>query len=566
MDFKRIVYERLDMELIHNQLKALISKMESVESKELCFEILRNFNDLQVEVRNEWSFVGICHHLNVKDTFYKEENEYYTKQMPVFNNLKAQFYTQLLESPFKDDIQNEWGKLLLQIAKSESLEANPVFIESNQKLGKLFYDFFQLRVGATIHVRGKSYTMKGINSLFNSPDRQIRKEALDGFWKIIEEHAPSIDAIFREIVDIRQGIAQKLGHENYVELAYQYVKKYDYSPADMAQFRLQVRQYVTPILNKINEKKLKRMGYKKRHYYDTVSFKTGNAKLKTDLETTIPLVQQTFQELSAETSELFDSMVENNWIDFSNNPNKLQGSNFCGFFPKFHYPFLNVFFYGNASNITTIFHEFGHAFQKLQSLEVGEKWCDYFWAAPDIAEIHSTTMEYLTWNWYPLFFGEDTQKFRYSKLTKALEWVIYASLEDEFQHFIYENPNASPELLGTTYHEIQETYIPYVSHSDHAYLNSGGRWRSSTNVASAPFHYISYALSTICALQFWKKSQENFDETWQDYLRLCKVGGSVGFKEALQIANLKSPFEVDTLKEVVGFVEDWLNSVDTSEW
>ncbi|MGB0930748.1 MAG: M3 family oligoendopeptidase [Chitinophagales bacterium] len=566
MNFKNIEYKRIDMNSVQLQIKNFINEIAQAKNQDACFHAIASFNDLDIEVKGNYFLAYVRHTLDFKDDFYKEEKQYYSKQIPILDNLKSEFYAALLKSPFRENIGKKWGKLFLQIAEAESLEANPVFIESNQKLNQLFTDFFQLRSGVKIHVRGKDYTMKGIGRITGSPNRAIRKEAYDGFWKVIERNASAIEDIFQKVLEARQNMTEQLGYENFMFLGYKNVRKYDYGPKETQGFRAQVLQYVTPLSTQLAEQKRKRLGYEQLYHYDGLSFKTGDAKLKEDLPTIIARIQQTFQELSTETVTLFEDMIQNNWIDFSDNPKKLQGANFCGFFPSHGYPFINVFFFGRSYNLTTIFHEFGHAFQKIQSLEVGKKWGGYFWAAPDIAEIHSTAMEYFTWNWYPLFFGEDTQKFRYQKLTGALNLLIHASIEDEFQHLVYGNPNISIGTLGASYRKIEQTYRPDTHYDDNVFLEQGGKWHSTTHVTSAPFHYISYALSTICALQFWKKSQEDFEGAWQDYLRLCKVGGSVGFNEALQIANLKSPFEEGTLKEVVGFVQEWLDGVDTSEW
>lgn len=41
-------------------------------------------------------------------------------------------------------------------------------------------------------------------------------------------------------------------------------------------------------------------------------------------------------------------------------------------------------------------------------------------------------------------FKEDTEKYKFSHLSGALIFLPYGVAVDEFQHFVYENPNASP--------------------------------------------------------------------------------------------------------------------------
>ena len=45
------------------------------------------------------------------------------------------------------------------------------------------------------------------------------------------------------------------------------------------------------------------------------------------------------------------------------------------------------------------------------------------------------------------------------------------------------------------------------------------------------------------AMEFKKKYAEDKQAAWQDYLKLCKTGGSRSYLETLCYANLANPFE-----------------------
>ena len=80
-----------------------------------------------------------------------------------------------------------------------------------------------------------------------------------------------------------------------------------------------------------------------------------------------------------------------------------------------------------------------------------------------------------------------------------------------------------------------------------------------------PFYYIDYTLAQTCAFQFWMKSQTDMETAWEDYHKLCKVGGSMPFTELTDYANLKSPFKDDTLKSVSEYVFNWLENINPKE-
>ncbi len=61
----------------------------------------------------------------------------------------------------------------------------------------------------------------------------------------------------------------------------------------------------------------------------------------------------------------------------------------------------------------------GHAFQVYRSRDIAYI-PEYYWPMPyEACEIHSMSMEFLTWPWMELFFKEDTEKYKFSHLSGA---------------------------------------------------------------------------------------------------------------------------------------------------
>jgi len=81
----------------------------------------------------------------------------------------------------------------------------------------------------------------------------------------------------------------------------------------------------------------------------------------------------------------------------------------------------------------------------------------------------------------------------------------------------------------------------------------------------SPFYYIDYCLAQICAFQFWRRSNDNEEQALNDYIKLCKAGGSKSFLELVRLANLISPFDKNCVKSFVGDVKKWLNDFDAKE-
>jgi M3 family oligoendopeptidase len=210
-------------------------------------------------------------------------------------------------------------------------------------------------------------------------------------------------------------------------------------------------------------------------------------------------------------------------------------------------------------------HEAGHAFQVWSSNHF--EFDEYHWPTSDAAEIHSMSMEFFTWPWMPLFFGQ-TPKNTISCTWAPCKFFPYGVAVDEFQHIIYENPDLTPAernaVPGATWKKPTSRTATTTAT---LFWKPGGFWQKQNHIFNSPFYYIDYTLAQICAFQFWTKDRQNHTEqAWNDYLRLCQAGGSHSFLELVALANLRSPFEDGCVASVVGEIRKYLDSVDDSDF
>ena len=100
--------------------------------------------------------------------------------------------------------------------------------------------------------------------------------------------------------------------------------------------------------------------------------------------------------------------------------------------------------------------------------------------------------------------------------------------------------------------------LPDHDYGDMAYPAKGGRWQGQHHIYLCPFYYIDYTLGQICALQFWKRSQEVFTQAMDVYNALCRRGGEASFQALAKSAGLQSPFEPGCLEEVMAHEREML--------
>ena len=169
------------------------------------------------------------------------------------------------------------------------------------------------------------------------------------------------------------------------------------------------------------------------------------------------------------------------------------------------------------------------------------------------------SMEFLTWDWMHLFFKEDTEKFLYKHLADSLCTLPWLAIVDHFQHWVYENPNATPKERKKEWVKLEKIYFPSKDYDNLEFFKNGGTWQQQGHIFFQPFYYIDYSLAQICAFQFWIKMKKDKESAWKDYLKLCQAGGSMSFLDLVKLAKIKSPFDKKVFKEVANNINSWLS-------
>jgi M3 family oligoendopeptidase len=229
---------------------------------------------------------------------------------------------------------------------------------------------------------------------------------------------------------------------------------------------------------------------------------------------------------------------------------------YCTFVYQHCVPFIFSNFNGTSGDVDVLTHELGHAFQMYESRR--QPVLEYIMPTYEACEIHSMSMEFFAYPWMEGFFGEDADRYRTNHLETAIKYLPYIVAVDEFQHHIYEQPDLSHAERKQVWSNLEATYLPHRDYDGNEFLESGGFWMRQSHIFQVPFYYIDYALAQVCAFQFWQRDMQNHKAAWKDYLKLCKAGGSQSFLNLVKLANLKSPFAVETLENISKELSDYL--------
>lgn len=560
MKFSEFKYERPNYEENKIQINKLIEKINNSSTYKEQREYIDNLNKIRNDIETMSTICSIRTSINTQDVFYEKETEYWDEYSPLYEDINSYFYKAIINSKFKKEIENDFGIQFVKIAEFSIKSFSKDIIKELQDENKLCSEYTKLLASAKINFEGKERNLSGLGKFMLSKDREMRTRASKAYYGFFKENEDKFDDIFEKLINIRHTIAKKLGFNNFVELGYIRMMRTDYNAEMVKNFREQVLKYIVPVASDLYKRQAERLGLEKLTYVDeNFEFLSGNATPKGNPEYIMENGKKMYSELSKETKEFFDFMLENELMDLVTKKGKAAGG-YCTYIPNYKSPFIFSNFNQTSDDIDVLTHEAGHAFQLYMSTWINMPEINF--PTYESCEIHSMSMEFITWPWMDLFFKEDTEKYKFTHLSAAIKFIPYGIVVDEFQHRIYENPNMSKEERKNVWRELENKYLPHKDYEDCDFLERGGWWFKQGHIFKNPFYYIDYTLAQICSLQFWKKMQENKVDGWDDYLNICKVGGTKSFLEIVEIGNLKSPFKDGCVESVIDIIKSWLEEVD----
>ncbi len=555
--FSTLEYKRPDFEemaAFAAETKERIGKAGTyAEFKEALFA----FDEKSMDFSTDATIASIRHTLDTTDAFYEKENEYIDTTLPTIVPHFLAVNDALRNSPFSADFEREYGRQFF--AKMELDEKS--FCEANiplmQQEAKLCNEYQKIMAAAEIPFDGKTLNLYGVQKYFEHEDREVRRGAVRAYAAFYHKNEPRLEEIWDELIAIRNEMGRNLGYENYIPVAYMKQGRTDYGQKEVESFREQVRTVIVPLCQKLYEAQAKRLGVEDFAFYDEKRiFPDGNAVPAGDDDFMVGEAAGMYHEMSPETGEFIDFMIEHELMDLKNKPGKAS-TGYMTDLRRYKAPFVFSCFNQTIFDMQVLSHELGHAFAGYMAMR-SQPLSDYYMESTDIAEIHSMSMEQFAYPYAERFFGDQADKFRFAHLQEAITFVPFGVAVDEFQHICYANPDLTPRERTLEWKKLEEKYMPWRAYEPDDFFDRGGYWYHKLHIYLYPMYYINYTLTTMGAMEFKKKAREDHDSAWADYLNLCKCGGSMSYLETLRYANISNPFEQGSVARAVGVARDEL--------
>lgn len=514
-----------------------MSELEAIVSEDACWRQIRMTCDTENKALED-AFTYYCMEIQPKIQPYADRLNH-----------------KLIDNPHTKDLdQKDFFSYLRSVKQRIELfrEEN---IPLQAELSVLAQQYGVISGKMTVQVNGQEYTLQQASKFLENQDRSIREEV---FRSIQERRLLDKDALndlYSKLISLRNQVALNAGFKNYRDFKFEELGRFDYTKEDCFHFHDAVKEYVLPLVGKINEAKRKKLGLDTLRPWDTEAEPAGTAPLRPFSATDELLTKTTacFDRLDPFFGDCLRTMKSMGRFDLESRKGKAPGGYNCPL-AETGAPFIFMNAAGQMGDLTTMVHEGGHAIHSFLThpLELNA-FKDY---PMEIAEVASMAMELFSMDHWDLFFENknDLARARAHQLERVITIFPWIATIDKFQHWIYENP-------GHSLSEREEKWMEILQYFSSSTIDWQGLeqyrpfgWQRQLHLFEVPFYYIEYGIAQLGAIGLWKQYKENKEKALSNYTHALSLGGTRTLPELYDAAGLKFNFSKEHIKQLMEFV------------
>lgn len=525
---------------------------------------LQNRSELEAALEEDfaWRYIRMtCDTTNQEllQSFQYFATEIEPKIAPITNELNKKF----ISSPYRQELDQK--KYFVYIRGVEkSLE---IFREENIPLLTQIQveqqQYQQISGAMSVTLNGIEYTLEQAAVFLKDPNRKIREEA----WKAITERRlqdkEKLDELFNKLLKLRHQVALNANFENFRDYMFQAMGRFDYTPKDCYKFHEAIEKEIVPILQEQANIRKEALGLETLQPWDTEVDTSGKPALKPfqNGQELIDKAIQCFSGLHPYIGERLQIMKANNLFDVESRKGKAPGG--------YNYPLAETgapFIFMNSANtfrdLTTMVHEGGHAVHTF--ISSGLELNDFKHLPSEVAELASMSMELISMDRWDCFFDneEDLKRAKRDQLRDVLKTLPWVAVIDQFQHWIYTNPDHTTEQRTEAWKEIFDRFgHNFVDWTEYPEAVSN-LWQKQLHVFEVPFYYIEYGIAQLGAIAVWKQYKENPQMGIEKYLEALKLGYTRTIKEIYETAGIEFNFKASYVKDLASFIKAELEQLD----
>ncbi len=549
-----VALEKLYNELLNREILSVI-ELENW---------LKDRSELEAFLEEDFAWRYIKMTCNTTDEKLVADFQFFATEIePKMAPLSNELNKKLVENPFTEQLNHDKYFVYLRAIK-KSLE---IFREENIPLQtqiQLEQQQYQTITAAmTVTLNGQEYTLQQAGNFLKDLNRDVRKEA----WEAINNRRladkDQLDELFNRLLKLRHQVALNAGFENFRDYMFQSLGRFDYTAKDCYKFHEAIEKEIVPLLKEQSEQRKTALNLQDLKPWDTEVDTTGKPALK-PFQQGEELINKSitcFNNLDPFLGERLSIMKENQLFDVDSRKGKAPGG--------YNYPlaetgapFIFMNSAGSFRDLTTMVHEGGHAIHTFLTADLELN--DFKHCPSEVAELASMSMELISMDKWDVFFANAddlnrAKKYQLADVLKTLPWVAAV---DQFQHWIYTNPDHTTEQRQEAWKQIFDrfggNFIDWTD-NEQALLNM---WQKQLHIYEVPFYYIEYGMAQLGGIAVWKNYKENPQQALNQYIDALKLGYTKTIKEIYETAGIKFSFDEDYVKELAQLVKSELEKLN----
>jgi oligoendopeptidase F len=466
----------------------------------------------------------------------------------------------LIGHPLRDALPKRRYEVLIRDTRVVVELFRPENVPLETEEAKLNQQYQKLAGSLTVLFRGEERTLVQMGRYLEEPDRALRREA----WELIAnrrlQESDQFEEIFDKLIRLRHQIAQNAGFANYRDYAFRRLGRFDYTPADCAQFQDAIAQEFMPAVREIQDHRRRHLAVEKLRPWDLAVDPLNRPALKPfeQVSQMVERTQKIFNRLDGGLAAGFETMQRLHLLDLDNRKGKAPGG-YQSTLAEARLPFIFMNAVGLQRDVETILHEAGHAFHALATRD--EDLAAYRNAPIEFCEVASMCMELLGNEFLEEFYSRtDADRARRTHLEGVLGIFPWIATVDAFQHWIYTHPGHTRAERSLAWLELMDRFGGDVDWTGYE-QSRAHLWHRQPHIYIHPFYYVEYGIAQLGALQVWVNSRRDHAGALKDYQSALALGGSRPLPELFLAAGCRFEFGRETIKPLVEMVRTELGKL-----
>lgn len=446
-----------------------------------------------------------------RDTTNTEKRNIYLHDQtiihPLLKKFQAAFDKKFCECPYTLNLDDHKYGLMRKVrsTKLKLFRKENLPLEAREQ--ELGARYSEIMGSLTVEWNGEERSYSFVKAQVDSNDRNVRERAWRKLAIAHKQIKPKINEIMNELINTRTQIAINAGFKNYRDYLFE-LKNREYSIQDCYHFHQSTENYLIPAWSKLANV------FKLELNLDTYRpWDIGPCALQglpfSSFKELLDGVELMLGKTDSYFQERFRFMRENGLLDIEERNGKSPGA-FCEIFPASKNAFIISNFGPSFNAVIALIHEMGHALNEYLQFSNNHVVHDHN-RREEVAELYSHSLEFLLMDKLNIFYTkqDEFKNAQRELLHRGFNMLINPIIGDLFQHWLYTNPNHTPEERDSKFFEINKRFMYLPVDTSGLESDIGCSWMNSVHYFKYPFYKIEYAISQLGALQLLEIYREN---------------------------------------------------------